>query len=243
VSWHERYLQRFYDRSRGWQDGTQEFHHLCSRVIPSAGRILEIGSGPSNATSRFLAGLGELHGLDPDPDVRNNSALASASLLENDRFPYTDGSFDACASNYVIEHIADPLQHLTEVRRVLRPGGVYVFRIPNRFHYVTMVSALTPHRAHLLLANRLRGLSQESHDPYPTLYRMNSGRAVRRFAKRAGLTVEHLVLIEKEPTYGAASRSLFLAFTGYERVVNSTDLLQNLRSTILAVLRKPGPLT
>jgi SAM-dependent methyltransferase len=239
LSWHERYLQRFYDRSRGWKDGTQEFHEICSRVIPAAGRILEIGSGPSNATSRFLAGLGELHGLDPDCDVRNNDALASATVLESDHYPYADASFNACASNYVIEHIADPLLHLTEVHRVLRSGGVYVFRMPNRFHYVTMVSALTPHRVHLLLANRLRGMSEESHDPYPTVYRMNSRRALRRIAKRADLTVEELSLIEKEPTYGAASRSLFLAFTAYERVVNSTDLLQNLRSTIVAVLRKP----
>jgi SAM-dependent methyltransferase len=240
LNWHERYLQRFYNRSRGWKDGTQEFHELCSHVVPAAGRILEIGAGPSNATSRFLAGLGELHGLDPDPDVRNNDALTGASVLENERFPYADASFDVCASNYVIEHVADPLQHLAEVRRVLRPGGAYVFRMPNRFHYVTVVSALTPHRVHLLLANRLRGLSEESHDPYPTVYRMNSRRAVRRFAGRAELTVEHLELIEKEPTYGAASRVLFLAFTGYERVVNSTDLLQNLRSTILGVLRTSG---
>jgi hypothetical protein len=89
------------------------------------------------------------------------------------------------------------------------------------------------------VANRLRNLSEESHDPYPTRYRLNSRRAVRRHAARAGLAVETLRLIEKEPSYGMSSRVLFLTFMVYERIINSTELLRDLRSTLLAVLRKP----
>ena len=94
VSWQDTYHRRFYDRSKGWIDGTQEFHDLCSATLPSGGRFLELGAGPSNRTSGFLAGIGELHGLDPDPDVKTNESLASAAVLENDRFPFEDGSFD-----------------------------------------------------------------------------------------------------------------------------------------------------
>ncbi len=239
LSWQERYLRRFYDRSRGWRDGTEEFHDLCASVAPPGARILEIGSGPSNPTSRFLRTLGELHGLDPDPAVHENDALTSASVLRGHRFPFADASFDVAVSNYVVEHVADPQRHLSEVRRVLRPGGAYVLRLPNLYHYVVAVSALTPHAVHLRLANRLRGLPVEAHDPYPTAYRMNSRRAVRRHAGEAGLAVEHLRVIEKEPRYGMSSRLLFLLFMGYERVVNSCDLLEGLRANILAVLRRP----
>ena len=35
-----------------------------------------------------------------------------------------------------------------------------------------------------------------------------------------------------------SSRALFLAFMGYERLVNMTELAKNLRSNIFAVLRK-----
>jgi SAM-dependent methyltransferase len=239
VTWQERYLERFYDRSRGWRDGTQEFHDLCAEVIPSGGRILEIGAGPSNRTSSFLSGLGEVHGLDPDPDVLDNDALTGARVLEGPAYPYEDASFDAAVSNYVIEHVDRPHQHLSEVRRVLRPGGAYVFRAPNLYHYVVAFSALTPHWVHLRLANRLRNLPDESHDPYPTVYRMNTRRAVRRHAREAGLEVERLEVIEKEPMYGMAARPLFLLFMGYERMVNSTSLLQDLRANLLAVLRRP----
>jgi SAM-dependent methyltransferase len=236
--WRQQYLQRFYDPAAGWIDGTQEFFRLCRDTIPRGSKMLEIGSGPSNGTSRFLATLGELHGVDPDPAVRGNDALATAAVLEGATLPFESDCFDSCVSNYVVEHVPDALSHLREVARVLRPGGWYLFRTPNRFHYVALVSAATPHWFHELVANRLRNLEPGAHDPYPTLYRLNSRGAVQSAADAAGLEVQQLRLVEKEPSYGMSSRVLFLAFTGYERVVNSSDRLAFLRSNIFAVLQK-----
>jgi SAM-dependent methyltransferase len=239
MSWQQRALDRYYDRSRGFIDGTSEFHLLCASVIPSGARILEIGSGPSNPSSDFLATLGELTGLDVDPDVRGNRALRRSSVFDGGAFPFEDGAFDACVSNYVLEHVPDPLRHLAEVHRVLRPGGPYVFRTPNRYHYVALVSWLTPHWFHTLVANKLRGLPADAHDPYPTVYAINARGAVRRAAAASGLDVELLRMIEKEPSYGMASRLLFFPLLAYERTVNASDAFAGLRSNILAVLRKP----
>jgi hypothetical protein len=138
----------------------------------------------------------------------------------------------------VLEPVEHPTAHFAEVRRVLRPGAPYIFRTPNRYHYVSLVSSLTPHSFHVRVANRLRNLDGDSHDPYPTYYRLNSRRAVRSYARKAGMDVEVLRMIEKEPSYGNSSRLLFLAFTGYERIVNSTSLFAGLRCNILAVLRR-----
>jgi hypothetical protein len=125
---------------------------------------------------------------------------------------------------------------LREVQRVLRPGGAYVFRTPNRFHYTAMVSGLTPHSFHLKMANKLRAI--DGHDPYPTWYRLNSRNRIKEFASAAGFEVDYLRLVEKEPSYGMSSRVLFLIFTAYERVVNSADIFSFLRSTLFVVLRK-----
>jgi SAM-dependent methyltransferase len=237
MTWQETYLSTFYATDRGFVDGTTEFHNLCASVCRKGARILEIGAGPSNATSTFLASLGELHGMDPDVSVKQNSALRSATVLVGDRFPLDDESFDVCVSNFVCEHVLEPAVHLAEVRRVLVPGGAYVFRTPNRFHYVAGVSALTPHWFHELVANRLRNLESGAHDPYPTHYRMNSQGRVRQLAREAGLRVESLRAVEKEPSYGMSSRLLFLTFMAYERLVNSTELLAGFRSSLFAVLR------
>jgi 2-polyprenyl-3-methyl-5-hydroxy-6-metoxy-1,4-benzoquinol methylase len=237
-AWQQRYIKRFYSGNRGWIDGTEEFHRLCRQVIGGSARILEIGAGPSNQTSRFLATCGELHGVDPDPSVMANDALTTAAVISNGVFPVTDAWFDCCVSNYVLEHVADPEMHLREVARVLKPDGAYVFRTPNRYHYVSLVSSLTPHWFHELVANRLRNLSSDSHDPYPTVYALNSSSAIRRWATAVGLHVDQLRLVEKEPSYGMRSRALFLALTAYERIVNSTGHLASLRANIFGVLRK-----
>ena len=174
-----------------------------------------------------------------DPDVRGNRALVRSEVFDGGQLPFGDDSFDACVSNYVVEHVPNPLQHLEEIRRVLQPGGAYVFRTPNRYHYVALVSWLTPHWFHVLVANRLRGLPPDAHDPYPTVYAMNSREAVRRLARAAALDLDVLRMIEKEPSYGMASRLVFYPLLAYERLVNSSERFAGLRSNILAVLRKP----
>jgi SAM-dependent methyltransferase len=238
MTWQEEYLARFYDPAAGWVDGNKQFYDMCAASIRVGSRILEIGPGPSNHTSRFLATLGELHGLDPDPAARGNDALAGFEQLTGARYPFADASFGACVSNYVIEHVADAEAHLAEVARVLEPGGVYAFRTPNRWHYVALFASVTPHWVHELLANRLRNLPDGDHDPYPTVYALNSRAALARYAPRAGLRIEQLHLVEKEPSYGMYARPLFLAFMVYERAVNATERAAFLRSNIFAVLRK-----
>src|SRR5215831_20994653 len=240
ATWQERFTNYFYSRSTGWVDGTEEFHRLCSDVIPKGSTILEIGAGPSNPTSRFLAGRGEVHGIDPDPTVTTNDALTTAVVMTDGMFPFAESSFDCCVSNYVLEHVADPESHLNEVSRVLKPNGAYVFRTPNRYHYVTLIASLTPHWFHELIANTLRNLPSDTRAPYPTIYALNSRSVVRRWAARVGLNVERMSLIEKEPSYGMGSRALFLVFTAYERIVNASDRLANLRANLLVVLRRPA---
>lgn len=238
MTWQQRYMERFYDPKSGFIDGTVEFHALVERTIPRDGKILEVGPGPAGPTSRLLAKMGELYGLDTDPEALKNESLAHAALLDGDAFPFEDAMFDGCVSDYVIEHVKDAEVHLREVARVLKPGAAYVFRTPNRYHYIAGVSALTPHWFHELVANRLRAQHGRVHDPYPTVYAMNSRASVRRLAGQCGMAVEELRMVEKAPSYGLAARPLFLAFMAYERLVNATDWAADLRSNIFAVLRR-----
>src|ERR1017187_6711976 len=223
-------FERHYPPAR-YEGGTIPFHRLCREQIASGAEILEIGSGPSNQTSEALSSIGSVTGLDIDPDVKNNRWLSNALIFDGRRMPFADESFDACSSNFVLEHVEHPVEHFKEVARVLRPGGSYCFRTPNLFHYVSMGARLMPHSMHLLLANRLRSLEEGAHVPYPTFFRSNTRSKLRRLCQEAGLETPAITMIEPEPSYGRAHALLFYPMMAYERIVNASNALSGFRVT------------
>ncbi|NYJ04081.1 methyltransferase domain-containing protein [Petropleomorpha daqingensis] len=96
-------------------------------------RVLDIGSGPGFLVASLADAVGAegaVHGLD-----RSAPMNAVARDLVADRpwvriddgdaveLPYPDGDFDAAVSTQVYEYVADVPRALSELRRVLRPGG------------------------------------------------------------------------------------------------------------------------
>jgi SAM-dependent methyltransferase len=232
----ESLFQHYYYDQPGFVSGTDEFHAMCAAAarVGMSLRIVEFGAGPSNATSRFLSSLGSVTGVDIDEEVLSNDALAQAIVYDGSATGLNTASYDLCVSNYLLEHLADPAAHFREVARLLRPGGQYVFRTPNMFHYVAVAAAVLPHRIHEVLANRLRSLDG-AHAPYPTFYRANSRGRLTRLAADAGLRVLELRMVEREPVYGRTSPLLFYPMLLYERLVNRTPALGGIRSNIFGV--------
>ncbi len=168
-----------------------------------------------------------------------NPELDRAVLIENGRVPFPDAYFDLAYSDYVLEHVEEPRRFLAEVHRLLKPGGSYFFRTPNKFHYVTLISGLTPHWFHTKVANPVRGLGADAHEPWPAFYRMNTASRLRKLAAGAGFDQAELRMVECEPSYLQFHAILFLAGTAYERMVNATPLFGSLRANIFGRLEKP----
>jgi SAM-dependent methyltransferase len=239
VSWQDDYLRRFYYRRPGFRGGTSEYWQFLLQHAADAREVLELGCGPANDTSAFLAShFDAVDGLDIGEGALDNHHLRQVKLYDGGAFPFDDVGYDAVVCNYVLEHVADPVGLACELQRVLRPGGVFLFRTPSKWNYVSIISRLTPHSFHERVANRVRALDDEADDPYPTFYRMNAARDLRRTLGRAGFTPIELRSIEKEPSYGMAHPALFLLFMLYERVVNSDDLFSPLRSNWLGAFRR-----
>jgi len=74
-------------------------------------------------------------GLDPWTGPIKKAVKTGAYQLalqgSGDEIPFPDESFNSAISNSVLEHIPDLEPVLTEVHRILKPGALFVFCVPN----------------------------------------------------------------------------------------------------------------
>jgi ubiquinone/menaquinone biosynthesis C-methylase UbiE len=106
-------------------------------LVPQArGRVLEIGMGTGrNLPFYQRSQITQLVGVDPALQMhrlaRRRSQRAGLEValvgLSAERLPLPDESFDTVVCTYTLCSIPDPAAALHEVRRVLKPGGQFLF--------------------------------------------------------------------------------------------------------------------
>jgi SAM-dependent methyltransferase len=210
---------------------------LECHVRPSY-EVLDLGAGSGcKNIYAFKGQVKRIDGVDLDARVRDNPLLDNGVLADVNQLPYEDNSFDLAFAIYLLEHLEHPDAFVKEVRRVLRPEGLFLALTPNRWHYVSVVSACTPVGFHRWF-NKRRGRHEQ--DTFPTFYRMNSRRALKRLFEPAGFEVLQLSMVESQPNYLTFCTPAFLVGAVYERLVNSTEWLSPFRVNIVGVFQN-GP--
>jgi ubiquinone/menaquinone biosynthesis C-methylase UbiE len=89
-------------------------------------RVLEVGSGGGSLALRIAEEIGcEVFGLDSSAAmVSASSAIGIETILGDVRsLPFPDDSFDAVVAAWMLYHVFPLDQGLSELARVLRPGG------------------------------------------------------------------------------------------------------------------------
>lgn len=115
------------------------FRGIAADVVataPVGAKVLEVGCGPGLLSVRLAGTHGlDVTGLDLDPAMieraQANAARSPAGDGPSPTFmvgdvgmlPFPDGSFDLVVSTFSMHHWSDPMAGLTEIGRVLRPGG------------------------------------------------------------------------------------------------------------------------
>ncbi|MDE2836106.1 MAG: methyltransferase domain-containing protein [Chloroflexota bacterium] len=98
-------------------------------------RVLDVGCGPGTISVGLAEAVepGELHGVDmEESQVELARAVAASRRQENAVFhvgdvlalPFEDDFFDVAHCHNVLMHVPDTRAALTEVKRVLKPGGL-----------------------------------------------------------------------------------------------------------------------
>ena len=207
---------------------------------------MDIGAGPGLLTLEMATEVGSegtVIALDPSQSMR---AIAEhrcrncpwVSVVDGDAtaLPAEDASLDALVATQVYEYVPDMPKALREAFRVLKPGGHFVARTPNRWHYVPFIAQATPLCLHKYI-NYMRGRAMC--DTFKTYYRANSSRRITALAEEVGLTVAEIGLHEGKPEYLRFNGLAYMLGIGYQRVA-STRTFAGIRPLLIFYLVKPA---
>ena len=86
------------------------------------GRVLDLGAGTGAANPDL--GDREIVALDPSPEMLAINPLTRRVVGKGERLPFRDGWFDGVFSAYVMRNLDSIPEAMSEIARVLRPGGV-----------------------------------------------------------------------------------------------------------------------
>ena len=130
------YAERVLPRLLNVSCGSKQSRPLRERVCAGLhGRVVEIGFGTGHNVPFYPDTVERVAAIDPSAlswKLAQDRVSASTVPVEQagtdgQARPFADDSFDAGLSTWTLCSIPDPVLALTEVRRVLRPGGTLHF--------------------------------------------------------------------------------------------------------------------
>jgi SAM-dependent methyltransferase len=112
---------------------------VSERASEQGARVLDYGCGAGQLVSAMLDMGLDAKGCDAYYEGGSYLASVPAALvgtrimpMTGAEIPYASDSFDFVVNNQVLEHVEDLDLVLTEIHRVLRPGGVVLSLFPDR---------------------------------------------------------------------------------------------------------------
>jgi SAM-dependent methyltransferase len=152
--------------------------HLDLRVrflrdhVRGGDRALDNGCGDGRFTGLLAEAGAEPTGVDVADAALRRARAAHPGIrfvrtpMEGP-LPFDDGAFDLVWASEVIEHVPDTARWLSEIRRVLRPGGRLLLTTPNHPRLAILIGGLERYadplsdHLHLYTRRSLRQLLEE----------------------------------------------------------------------------------
>jgi SAM-dependent methyltransferase len=175
-------------------DGAMHFYGFVNALLRSNMTVLDFGAGrgglleyteaPYRTRYATIRGkVANVIGVDIDPIVKQNPLIDEAIVIDQSgHIPIDDCSVDLIVSVSTFEHIEDPAPVERELFRVLKPGGWVCVHTPNKYGYVAIGARLVPNALHKRILRWMQP-QRPSLDVFPTVYKLNTQSAIKRYFK------------------------------------------------------------
>ncbi|NJN21318.1 MAG: class I SAM-dependent methyltransferase [Leptolyngbya sp. RL_3_1] len=130
------YANWLFPRLLDWMMAGEPFNHYRQQLLAEvSGQVLELGFGTGLNLAHYPEAVEALTVIDPNPGMaalaRDRIAASPIPIqsysLRGESLTLPDQSFDWVVSTWTLCSIANLDQALQEVRRVLKPGGKFIF--------------------------------------------------------------------------------------------------------------------
>jgi len=224
----------------GYFNPDDYYEAIVSKLVEPGIAWADVGCGrnvfPSNLPlARQLAERsGFLFGIDPDPNIRENTLLAERfeGLVENCT---TAHRFDLVTMRMVAEHVVDTDRAIGKVAELLRPGGQVVIYTPNKWSPVPILTRLVPNRWHWHIKRAL--WDGAARDTFPTAFKLNTRRELMRHCSLQGLEEVYFDRLDDCRTFDAY-HWLNVTELALQRSLRSLSIRYP-ENCLLGVYRKP----
>lgn len=105
---------------------------FMSGIVPKDAQILDVGCGTGKGQDSFSQ-FGLVYGVDYSNEALEfckERGLTRIARADAEALPFQSDTFDMVVSLDTIEHVPDDYKAVSEIRRVLKPGGYFVMNVP-----------------------------------------------------------------------------------------------------------------
>jgi SAM-dependent methyltransferase len=220
-----RLREQYRQLNPGWRPATELYADIVRQHLHHEARVLDLGCGRGGLVEQLTHPLPQMIGIDPDWASLIEHRLDLARVVGvSEQLPFAAGSFDVIFASWVLEHLERPSLTFHAIRRILRPGGVFVFITPNGRHPLTWLNRGLGRFAYLQRQIVKRFYGRAADDTFPPFYRANSVATLQRLFEQNGLSLARLHTIP-DPTYLAFNRPFFRFMCWFESTLPQTRQL------------------
>lgn len=194
------FRERYKKINPTWDDSLILLCKLFRPFVRKGMKVLDAGCGRGNiVVDEFRKEIEEAVGIDIDQKAtEGNVCLDKVVIRDLENMPFLNNEFDVVLSQWVLEHLKDPDKVFSEIYRVLKPGGAFIFVTPYKGSYLVLVKRILGTGITRKLLSQSYGRKEK--DVFPAYYRANSPKSLEEKLVRADFRKRTLFL-NADPSY------------------------------------------